>query len=43
MGKPEGKRPTWKTQTQMGIILKRSFSKWDAVMDWIFLAQDRDR
>jgi hypothetical protein len=25
------------------IILKRIFSKWDGNMDWIELAQDRDR
>jgi hypothetical protein len=25
------------------IILKRIFKKWDGAMDWIELAQDRDR
>jgi hypothetical protein len=27
----------------MGIILKWIFKKWDVGMDWIELAQDRDR
>jgi hypothetical protein len=27
----------------MGIILKWVLEKWDEVMDWIDLAQDRDR
>jgi hypothetical protein len=26
-----------------GVILKRIFRKWDGVMDWIELAEDRDR
>jgi hypothetical protein len=26
-----------------GIILKRIFKKWDGVIDWIYLAQYRDR
>jgi len=25
------------------VILKWIFSKWDATMDWIYLAQDRDK
>jgi hypothetical protein len=27
----------------MGIILRQIFMKWDGSMDWIDLAQDRDR
>jgi hypothetical protein len=27
----------------MGKILKLMFEKWDVVMDWIDLAQERDR
>jgi hypothetical protein len=27
----------------MGIILKPIFKEWDGSMDWIELAQDRDR
>ena len=26
-----------------GIILQENFKKWDGKMDWIDLAQDRDR
>ena len=26
-----------------GIILKRIFKEWDGNVDWIYLAQDRDR
>jgi hypothetical protein len=43
MGKPEGKRPLWKTQAKgRRIILKWIFEKWDGGMEWIEVAQDRD-
>jgi hypothetical protein len=40
---PEGKRPIGRPRRSWGIILKRNFRKWDTDMDWIDLAQDRDR
>jgi hypothetical protein len=41
--KPEGKRPLGRYRRQWGIILKWVFIKWDANMDGIYAAQDRDR
>ena len=44
VGKHGGKGATWKTQAYDGrIILKLIFKKWDGGMDWIDMAQDRDR
>ena len=40
---PEGKRPVGRTRRRWGIILKWIFRKGDAGMDWIRLAQNRDR
>jgi len=41
---------TWGKETKLEytdvdgrVILKWIFSKWDATMDWIYLAQDRDK
>ena len=39
--KPEGKRPLGRPTGK--IILKWIFKKWDGRMDWIELAQNRDR
>jgi hypothetical protein len=41
--KPEGKRPLEKPRRRRRIILKWIFRKWGGRMDWIDLAQDRDR
>jgi len=43
VGKPEGKRPLGDSSVDRKIILKWIFRKWDVGMDWIELAQDRDR
>ena len=43
VGKPEGGRPLGDPGIDGGIILKWTFGKWDGVMDWIDLAQNRDR
>ena len=43
MGKPEKKKPLGSVAGR--IILKQNFKKWDGKhgMDWIHLAQERDR
>jgi len=43
VGKPEGKRPLGRPRHRWGIILKWIFRKLDEGMDWIYLAQNRDR
>jgi hypothetical protein len=43
MWRPEGRRPLRNPGVDGRIILKWIFKKWDAGMDWIDLAQDRDR
>jgi len=43
MGKPEGKRPLGSPSVEGRIILRSIFRKWNVGMDWIDLAQDRDR
>jgi len=43
MGKPEGKRPLGRPGIDGRIILRWIFRKWDVGMDWIEVAQDRDR
>jgi hypothetical protein len=43
VGKPEGKRPLERPRRRWRIILRWVFRKWDGGMDWIELAQDRDR
>jgi hypothetical protein len=39
VGRPEGRRPGIDGK----IILKWIFKKWDGEMNWVELAQDRDR
>ena len=41
--KPEGRRPLGKLGVDGRIILKWIFEMWGGSMDWIDLAQDRDR
>ena len=43
MGKPEGNRPLEDRDLEWRIILRRIFRKWNGVMDWIDLAEDRER
>jgi hypothetical protein len=43
VGRPEGRRPLERPWCRRSIILKLIFKKWDGSMDWIELAQDRDR
>jgi hypothetical protein len=42
VGKPQGRRPP-DTGVDERIILKWTFEKWNEGIDWIDLAQDRDR
>jgi hypothetical protein len=41
VGRPEGRRPLGRPRRRWDD--KRIFKKWDGVMDWIDMAQDRDR
>ena len=43
MRKPEGKRHLEDPGVDERIILRWIFRKWDVSIDWIDLAQDRDR
>jgi len=43
VGKPEGKSHLENPGVVGNIILKSIFNKWDGGMDWIDLAQNRDR
>jgi hypothetical protein len=43
VGRSEGRPPLGRPRRRCGIILKWIFKKWDGGMDWIELAQDRDR
>jgi hypothetical protein len=43
VGKPEEKRTLGRPGVDGRIILRWIFGKWDGGMDWIELAQDRDR
>jgi hypothetical protein len=43
VGIPEGRRPLGRPSRRWGIILKWILKKWDGDVDWIELAQDRDR
>jgi hypothetical protein len=41
--RPERRGPFGRPRRRWEIILKWIFKKWDGGMDWIELAQDRDR
>jgi hypothetical protein len=43
VGRPEGRRPLGRSRRSGRIIFKWIFKKWNGGMDWIELAQDRDR
>jgi hypothetical protein len=43
VGIPEGNKPLERHRLGGRIILKWIFKKWNVSMDWIDLAQDRDR
>jgi hypothetical protein len=43
VGKPEESRPLGRPGIDGRIILKLIFSKWDGYMDWIDVAQERDK
>jgi hypothetical protein len=43
VGRPEGRNHLKDTDVEGRIILKWIFKKWDGGMDWIVMAQDRDR
>ena len=43
MRRPEGKITVGRLRRKEKIILKWIFKQWDEGMDWIGLAQDRDR
>jgi hypothetical protein len=43
VGRPEGRNHLEDPGVDGSIILKWIFKKWDGGMDWIDMAQDRDR
>jgi hypothetical protein len=43
VGKPEGRRPLGRPRRRWEDNIKLIFKKWDGDMNWIELAQDRDR
>jgi hypothetical protein len=43
VGKPEGRRPIRRPSIDGRVTLKWIFEKWDGGMDWIHLAEDRDK
>ena len=44
VGKPEGKRPLGRPRRRWDVMLRWIFREWDVGgMDWIELAQDKDR
>jgi hypothetical protein len=43
VGRPEGRRPLGRPRRRWEDNIKMDLQKWDGSMDWIELAQDRDR
>jgi hypothetical protein len=43
VGSPEGWKPLGDPGVDERVILKWAFKKWDGGMEWLELAQDRDR
>jgi hypothetical protein len=43
MGRLEGKRTLGRPKCRWWITLKSNFKKWNGSIDWIDLAQDKDR
>jgi hypothetical protein len=43
MGRHEGKRQLGRPRRRWEVILKWIFKRWDGNMDWVHLAQKRDR
>ena len=43
VGKPEGRRSLERSRRRWKDNIKINLREWDGVMDWIYLAQDRDR
>ena len=43
VGKPEGRRPLGRPKRRWEDNIKWIFKKWDGGMDWIGLAQNKDR
>jgi len=43
VGKPEGKRPLGRLRRKWEDNIRYIFRKWDEGVNWIDLAQDRDR
>jgi hypothetical protein len=43
VGRPDGRRPLGRPSHSWGIILKWIFEKCNGGMDWIDVAEDRDR
>jgi len=43
VGKSEGKKHSLDLDVDGRITLKCTFKKWDRGLEWIYLAQDRDR
>jgi hypothetical protein len=43
VGRPEGRRPLGRPRCRWEDNIKWIFKKWDGGMEWIDMAQDRDR
>jgi hypothetical protein len=43
VGRPEGGQPVWRPMRRWEDNIKMDLEKWNGSMDWIELAEDRDR